>query len=64
MKTCYLYGLILGFTIVGGSIYSCHGNTLTRKQPNIVLIVVDDLGYADMSCTGLADDVKTPNIDQ
>ena len=31
---------------------------------NVVLIVVDDLGYADMSCTGLAKDVKTPNLDQ
>ncbi len=27
------------------------------KSPNILLIVVDDLGYADLSCTGLADDV-------
>ncbi|MEZ4829630.1 MAG: sulfatase-like hydrolase/transferase [Bacteroidia bacterium] len=31
--------------------------------PNILLIVVDDQGYADMSCTGLAEDVYTPNID-
>jgi len=32
-------------------------------QPNIILIVVDDLGYADLSCTGQAEDVETPNID-
>jgi len=32
--------------------------------PNILLIVTDDQGYADMSCTGLADDVETPNLDQ
>ncbi len=34
-----------------------------EREPNILLIVVDDLGYADMSCTGLAYDVNTPNID-
>ncbi len=34
------------------------------KPANIVMIVVDDLGYADMSCTGQAKDVQTPNIDK
>ena len=34
------------------------------EAPNIVLIVVDDLGYADMSCTGTTEDAQTPNIDK
>lgn len=34
------------------------------KLPNIVLIIVDDLGYADMGITGRANDVHTPNIDK
>jgi len=34
------------------------------QDPNVLLIVVDDLGYADMSSTGLANDVQTPNIDR
>lgn len=32
-------------------------------KPNIVLIFTDDHGYADLSCQGILDDVKTPHID-
>lgn len=34
------------------------------KPMNVVLIVADDHGYADMSCTGLAEDVHTPHLDR
>jgi arylsulfatase A-like enzyme len=34
-----------------------------RRKPNVVLIVADDLGYADLGCQGQSKDVKTPNID-
>src|ERR1700722_9014938 len=33
------------------------------KQPNIVFIMADDLGYADLSCNGRRD-YSTPNIDR
>ena len=32
------------------------------SRPNIVFMMVDDMGYADLSCYG-APDAKTPNID-
>ena len=32
-------------------------------RPNIVMILVDDLGFGDLSCQGAAD-VKTPHIDR
>src|SRR6188474_3040400 len=31
--------------------------------PNIVFILVDDMGYADLGCMG-AKDIRTPNIDR
>ena len=34
------------------------------EQPNILLIISDDQGYADISAAGLASDVYTPNIDR
>jgi arylsulfatase A-like enzyme len=33
-----------------------------KKKPNILFILVDDLGYGDLSCYG-AKDMKTPHID-
>jgi arylsulfatase A-like enzyme len=35
----------------------------TASQPNIVLIVADDLGYADLHCFGNSD-VQTPHLDR
>ena len=34
----------------------------TQKQPNIVFILADDLGYGDLSCYGSAR-IRTPHLD-
>ncbi len=37
--------------------------TTASRRPNIIVIVADDLGYADVGIQGQSKDVKTPNID-
>jgi hypothetical protein len=37
--------------------------TLLAKKPNIICILVDDLGYSDLSSFG-GTDIKTPAIDK
>jgi uncharacterized sulfatase len=33
------------------------------RKPNIIVIFTDDHGYADLSCQGVFDDVRTPYMD-
>ena len=38
--------------------------TWADERPNIVVFYTDDHGYADLSCQGVFDDVRTPNVDR
>lgn len=40
-----------------------HAADASVKKPNVILLVVDDLGYGDVSCLANGA-VKTPNIDR
>jgi arylsulfatase A-like enzyme len=46
----------------GFSLFSCQKEISPPKLPNILLIVADDLGYADIGSFG--GDIHTPNLDQ
>ena len=43
------------------SLFSLHAAAQTEKQPNIVLIMADDMGYSDLGCYG--GEIPTPNLD-
>lgn len=34
-----------------------------EDRPNIIVVYTDDHGHADLSCQGVLDDLKTPNVD-
>jgi hypothetical protein len=57
--TITVIGLLL-LAILGVPGRSCYAAGPNR--PNLVLIVADDLGYAELGCQGAAD-VRTPHID-
>lgn len=53
---------ILGYVFLS-LICSCHASQ-KYKQPNIVFILVDDLGYSDVGYMGHKPGLNTPNIDK
>lgn len=53
----------LGVAATAVSTRSSAAEKSSMSRPNVVLILVDDLGYGDLSCYG-ATDLRTPHIDQ
>jgi len=56
-KTVYVKWLVLS-TLV----FPMLANAASTRKPNVIVILADDLGYADLGCQG-SPDVKTPHID-
>jgi len=51
-------GLILASVLLVGKLA-----TSAEQTPNVIFILMDDMGYSDVSCYG-AEEVNTPNIDR
>ena len=41
--------------------FVCLTSVVSAKRPNVVLIMADDLGFADLGCYG--SEIETPNLD-
>lgn len=51
------------FSIFILSLFLSCGKTEENKLPNIIVIFIDDMGYADLGCFG-ATEFETPNLDK
>ena len=52
------------FALLGSALLSASAQRVdAATPPNIVFILVDDMGYGDLGCTG-STDIRTPHIDR
>ncbi len=62
--------LILSLSFIGLVFYSCSAESEFQNKKeadskvNFILIFTDDHGYSDLSCQGIKEDIRTPNIDK
>lgn len=56
--------LVLGNLLLPSAAYAVEprADAQAGRQPNVIVIMADDLGYGDLSCYG-ATELETPNID-
>ncbi len=59
----YLFAKLIFIIVCGFFFCNCFAQSTKLKQPNIVFLLVDDMGYAECGFNG-GKEIKTPKIDQ
>ena len=62
-RTRLLFFSFIFYLTLEGGFARANESSESTGEPNIVLILVDDLGWMDLSCQG-SDYYRTPNIDR
>lgn len=55
--------VIKGLSVLSLILPFSESDAANNKQPNIILIYADDIGYGDLSCYGYSK-INTPNVDK
>lgn len=66
MRVCYLFVAAVICLAITSATAVCRAGNLTEtskseKQPNIVVLFADDMGFSDIGCFG--SEIETPNLD-
>ena len=55
--------ILMSLSALSGTAVSAAAPTTAPARPNVVIIVADDMGFADVGFNGCTD-IKTPNLDR
>lgn len=65
LSSAFVLTIVLGQTVIadGGNGIDNSNHNSNQARPNVIFILMDDMGYSDISCYG-ATKVSTPHIDR
>ena len=63
LRTLIVIALVCGISSTGSNLLAQQSPQAAFNKPNVVLIIMDDLGYGDIGSYGVRD-ARTPNLDR